>query len=322
MPDATILIPTFRHARLLPHAVASALDQTGAAVEVFVVGDGVEDATRTMLEPFLSDGRVRFFDYPKGPRNGELNRHAALGDASGRIVCYLSDDDLLLRDHVSEMLRLLDDADFAHPVSVRLNAASVLEYFPWNYERPEFVRMARARRGSIGLTGTSHTLDAYRRLPSGWRTTPQGMPTDHYMWLQFLELPGLRCAMSERLTYLSFPDPVWGQLDDERRAVELAEWLRRSREPGFEDTLDRMLRDAIRRAAEDYHVWARREELAVAALRSTRTWRARELLLRFGPLRTLVARRPRGRGERLLSRAQVTANRPGRSSSSSAPVNE
>jgi glycosyltransferase involved in cell wall biosynthesis len=55
MIDATILIPTHRHPALLPYAVRSALAQGGAEIEVFVVGDGVEDATRTALKPFLDE---------------------------------------------------------------------------------------------------------------------------------------------------------------------------------------------------------------------------------------------------------------------------
>jgi hypothetical protein len=105
------------------------------------------------------------------------------------------------------------------------------------------------------------------------------MPTDHWMWLQFLELPGCRAAMGERLTYLTFPDPVWGNLPDAERASVLAGWLRRSREPGFADELDRTLREAIRRSAEDYHLWARDEQLRVATMRATRTWRLRDRLV-------------------------------------------
>ena len=150
MTDATILIPTFRHAALVPYAVQSALDQDRASVEVFVVGDGVEDDTRAAVEPLLADERVRFFDLPKGERHGELNRHQALHEATGRIVCYLSDDDLLLSDHVAEMGRLLQHADFAHSISARVSVDGTLDYFPWNYGRPEFVEIARGRRASIG----------------------------------------------------------------------------------------------------------------------------------------------------------------------------
>ena len=295
MTDATILIATFRHASLVPLSVRSALDQEGVSVEVFVVGDGVADDTRAALEPFGNDECLRFFDFPKGDRHGELHRHEALREAGGRIVCYLSDDDLLLRGHVAEMVRLLENADFAHSVSARLHVDGTLEYFPWNFSRREFVEVGLGRKASIGLTGTAHTVEAYRRLPHGWRTTPAGGPTDHYMWRQWLELPGFRGAMGDRLTYLTFPDPWWRELPTEKRAVALEDWLRRSREPHFTEELDRMLQAAIRRAAEDYHLWARSEQLTVQAMRATRTWRLRERLVSAAPLRALLARRHAGR---------------------------
>jgi glycosyltransferase involved in cell wall biosynthesis len=294
MTDATILVPTFRHAALVPYAIESALDQEGAAIELFVVGDGVEDATREVVARFEGDPRVRFFDLPKGPRLGEAHRHRILPEARGRIVTYLSDDDLFLRDHVATMLELLADADFAHPPSARFDVDGTLQFFPWSYSRPEFREIARGRRGSIGLTGVAHTMDAYRRLPHGWRTTPEGMPTDHWMWMQFMELPGIRCATGARLTYLTFPDPVWGKLPEADRARALADWFRRSREPGFREEVDRMLRDAVRRAAEDYHLWAREEQFTVEALHATRTWRLRSRLFASAPLRRLLARRTPG----------------------------
>lgn len=295
MIDATILIPTFRHAALVPFSIRSALDQQGASVEVFVVGDGVEDDTRAAIRDLDGDERLRFFDFAKGERHGELHRHEALREATGRIVCYLSDDDLLLRDHAAEMALLLEDADFAHSVSARLAVDGTLEYFPWNFSRPEFVEVGLGRKASIGLTGTAHTLEAYRRLPHGWRTTPPGGPTDHYMWRQWLELPGFRGAMSDRLTYLTFPDPWWGQLPPEDRTAALEDWFRRSREPGFAEELDVLLQAAIRRAAEDYHLWARTEQLTVQAIRATRSWRVRERLVSSEPLRALLARRRGGR---------------------------
>ncbi len=292
MTDASILIPTYRHTALLPYALRSALDQNGVSVEVLVVGDGVEDATRSVIAEFEGDARLRFFEFPKSPRTGEPYRDQLLREeASGQVVCYLSDDDLLLPDHVAEMCRMLADADFAHGPSARFDASGELRYFPWDYGRSEFVAVARGRVGSIGLTGTAHTLEAYRRLPFGWRTTPKGMPTDHYMWLQWLDLPGLRAVLGERLTYLAFPDPVWGTLPESERVVALATWLERSREPGFASELDAQLREAIRRAAEDYHLWARSEQLSLEAVHSTRTWRARQRLVALGPLRAVLSRR-------------------------------
>ncbi len=198
MIDATILIPTYRHAALLPFAVRSALDQADASVEVFVVGDGVEDDTRAALEPFAGDDRVRFFDLPKGPRHGELNRHEALREATGKIVCYLSDDDLLLPGHVSEMRALLENADLAHSPHFWIDLDGTLNFLPRNMGRAEFVELARSGTESIGLSGAAHTLDGYRRLPHGWRTTPADEHTDHHMWLQWLGIPGFRGVAGAR----------------------------------------------------------------------------------------------------------------------------
>jgi hypothetical protein len=108
-----------------------------------------------------------------------------------------------------------------------------------------------------------------------------------------MDLPAVRCELGHRLTYLTFPEPVWGKLPEDARAEQLAGWLSRSREPGFGQELERSLRQAMRVAAEDYHLWARNEQLALKAIRASPWWRARSLLSR---LRSLPALRARRRG--------------------------
>ena len=49
---------------------------------------------------------------------------------------------------------------------------------------------------------------------------------------------------------------------------------------------------AVRLAAEDYHLWARREQLTVREMRATRAWRLRDRLARIGPVRALLVRNP------------------------------
>lgn len=291
MTDATILIPTFRHAALAPCSVRSALDQEDVSVEVFVVGDGVEDDTRIALEPFADDKRVRFFDFPKGERHGELNRHEALREAGGEIVCYLSDDDLLLPWHVTEMRAALEQADLAHSPHFWIDLQGTLNFLPRNLGRAEYVELARSGTESIGLSGAAHTLEGYRRLPHGWRTTPAADHTDHHMWLQWIGMPGFQGAVGSRPTFLWFPDMVWGKIEIAERATVLADWLHRSREPGFEEDLDRITRSAILQAAEDEHLRAQAEKRVLDAVLATRTWQLRQRLVSVSPLRALFARR-------------------------------
>ena len=192
-PVATVLIPTHDHGPLIRLSISSVLAQSVEDLEVFVVGDGVADATREIVgELARTDRRVRFFDNPKGPRHGEILRHVALAEASGDAVLYVSDDDLWLHDHVETMLEALRRFDLvsaaclkAYPDGrVLVRAHDVSQY------RAAFLQGARVP--GIPLSCAAHTTAAYRTLPYGWRTTPEGIATDRYMWQQFLRDPAHR----------------------------------------------------------------------------------------------------------------------------------
>ena len=108
MPVATVVLPTHDHGPLLRLSLGTVQEQTVEDIEIFVIGDGVPDETRELVaEIARGDPRIRFFDNPKGPRNGEIHRAAALAGARGEIVCYQSDDDLWCPDQVAELRDLL-----------------------------------------------------------------------------------------------------------------------------------------------------------------------------------------------------------------------
>ena len=88
MCRASVLIPTHgRRAATLPLAVASVQAQGIDDIEILIIGDGVDDAVRSTVEGLrAADARIRFFDFPKGPRNGEIHRDGVLRQARGRIV--------------------------------------------------------------------------------------------------------------------------------------------------------------------------------------------------------------------------------------------
>lgn len=276
MTDATIVIPTYRHAALIPYSIRSALGQEGASIELFVIGDGVEDDTRAAVDVFLADERVRFFDSPKGEGNGEVGRHKAVLQASGRIVCYLSDDDLLLPDHVAAMGRLLEDADFAHSAPFVVLPDGTLGYAPIDLSRPEFrALLARVGWNKISLTGAAHTMDAYRRLPHGWRPAPPGAWSDHHMWQQLLRLPGFRGSTAGRLTHLHLPDKDRRDMPVAERVAEIERWFVRLHKLGFPAELERLAKDAVREAALVRE--ARIPELTdlIRDIQATRWWRLR-----------------------------------------------
>jgi glycosyltransferase involved in cell wall biosynthesis len=312
-PVAAILIPTHDHASTLDLAVRSALEQTVAEIEVLVVGDGVDDGTRGVVAGLRQeDPRVRFLDLPKGPNHGEIHRGAAIETTSAEIVCYLCDDDLLLPEHVETMAGLLADADLAHCQSGHVETDGSFHPYLADLELQRCREwVLRPDRNAVSLTGTAHTVSAYRRLPHGWRTTPPGRAPDHYMWQQFLAQPWVRAVTGTRATALQLPSHLEGraQWPAERRRAELRRWRAelataegraRFDESVRRGVMTRATGEQIRRdevedflAAEEKRRAELESRLAAAefhlrAIGSTRTWRLRSRLRRIWLLRALA----------------------------------
>jgi hypothetical protein len=90
--EISIVLATRDRPALLPRAVASAMEQLYDRWELIVVDDGDTDAVEDVLAD-VEDGRVRTVD---GPRRGlGAARNAGLDAATGDIVCYLDDDNVM-----------------------------------------------------------------------------------------------------------------------------------------------------------------------------------------------------------------------------------
>jgi len=231
---ATVLIPTHDHGPALLRSVRSVLAQTVHELEVFVIGDGVPDVTRKLMaDVTAADERVRFFDHPKGQRHGELYRHAALQEARGEIVCYLCDDDLWLPGHVEHLHDLLRNSDFAHSLPFWIDPRGAIHPLRVDLSLPHFQTLFRGGENRIPLSCAGHTLELYRRLPQGWRTTPDGIYTDLYMFQQILAVPGCRVAAGAKATVINLPSPERADWTLDERVAELDRYAARLAEPGF-----------------------------------------------------------------------------------------
>lgn len=245
----TVIIPTHDHATTVDLAIESVLEQTVTDLDVVVIGDGATEATKAAVELFTGD-RVRFLDSPKSASRAEEVRHEVLLEATSPFVCYLGDDDLMLADHVETMIGLLDRADFAHPLPVMVDGDGSLRAHPTDLSRPECILWhLDPCRNAISLTGASHRLDAYRRLPYGWRAAPPDRWSDHFMWEQWFRTPGFRFVTGDKLTVIKLEGSVRKDRTPEERRAELVDWKRRSRMAGFDQELARSACDAFRRWA-------------------------------------------------------------------------
>ena len=252
MTAATVLVPTYDHGETLRYSVPTALAQTVRDIEVVIIGDGVSDATRSLVGDLVkSDPRVTFVDYPKAPSRGEIYRHRFLLKATGDIVCYLFDDDLWLPDHIETMIQLLREADLAlsMPVVVGVEGTLIAEFLDLSRDLDRELFVHRRSGAPSVPTCVAHTLSMYHRLPHGWRTTPPGQPPDKYMWAQFASHPGCRMRSTSKPTALVFPDPPRRHWPPERRLAELAIWSERVHSPEWRESFPLEVVDALARSS-------------------------------------------------------------------------
>jgi GalNAc5-diNAcBac-PP-undecaprenol beta-1,3-glucosyltransferase len=222
---ASILIPTRGHrAATLPLAVASVQAQGIEDIEILIIGDGVDETIRSTVKRLqAADARIRFFDFPKGPRNGEIHRDGVLRQARGRIVCYQADD----------MENALENADFVGAMHVNVELEGRVRGYFFDIERPEFRELWVSWQAhpygpwasnGFGLAFAGHRLEAYLRLPEGWTSTPTGLPTDQFMWMKFARQPWCRIRSLQWPVSLHFPAPDRRSWTEQQRVDELARW--------------------------------------------------------------------------------------------------
>lgn len=104
MPQVSIIIPTYNHARFVAQAVESALAQTYADLEVIVVDDGSTDHTQAMLSGY--GARINCIYQENQGLSAARNR--GISAARGEYLLFLDADDLLPPNKLELQVPVLD----------------------------------------------------------------------------------------------------------------------------------------------------------------------------------------------------------------------
>lgn len=275
-PRASVLIPIHNKATTLPLTVDTVLRQSVSEVEVLLIGDGVTDDVRQVVgELTAADDRVRFLDFPKGPHHGERYRHDAILAAHSDAIFYLCDDDLLLPDHVADLLALLEEHTFVQSLNGLVTARGSVRFYAADLADPETVAFHLRddiRFNSVSITGTAHSREFYEEVGDRWDTTPAGCWPDHHQFRKLMRHPSYRGATSPRMTALQFPTSSDGRdtWTAEQRLAELVPWHALVTAPGAQAEIDRRCHlGAIEQLGEDRR--------ALVWLREVRQQQARDL---------------------------------------------
>lgn len=274
MPKISVLLPTHEHAATLPYALRSVQTQRFDDLEILICGDGATDGVReTVAQLQINDDRIRFFDLPKAPNRGELNRDYVMRQAAGEFIFHHNDDDLWLPGHIETLLEALEHADFVGAMHVNVDTDDKVRAYLFDLERPEFRepwldwnfnKLGAWANDGFSPIFVAHRRDAFLRLPEGWVTTPPGYPADQAMWHRFLRQPWCRAKFLRWPIALQFPSPPRASWAPEQRAEELRRWTEIIEAPDYAVRLwreifpelgDRLLKQSLadielRRAAE------------------------------------------------------------------------
>lgn len=197
----TVVLPTHDGAATVGFAIESALAQEDADFELLIIGDGTDDATRSVIRSY-SDPRVLFFDNAKGEGFGYAHRRAALESARGDYVAFLSDDDLWSPRHLLDLGRMLDDGfALAYSRPLWCTPSGYLVALPFVLGDPTAAE-AFAVSNYIPSVAVASTMAAITAA-GGW-PVDVALAADWTLWRRILDLPGAAAASHPHATAVHF----------------------------------------------------------------------------------------------------------------------
>ncbi len=141
-------------------AVKSFLSQTYENKELIIVADGCDVTEKLYNENFSTFENVKLVKIPKQPVYGGETRNAGINIATGEIISYLDNDDVLGKTHLETIMgEFTDDIDMMY-------------YDDYLVTSPDFkklhMRLNETRYGSIGTSSISHKNVDFLRWTNGY----------------------------------------------------------------------------------------------------------------------------------------------------------
>ena len=109
----SIIIPTYRGSKYISRTINSVLAQTYDKIEIIVVDDngiGTDEQRKTESIVRNLNGSIKYIPH-RVNRNGAAARNTGIQYSTGKYVCFLDDDDLMLPCRVSSCVNKLINTD-------------------------------------------------------------------------------------------------------------------------------------------------------------------------------------------------------------------
>jgi glycosyltransferase involved in cell wall biosynthesis len=240
-----VVLPTRGRANTIRFAIASVLGQTEAAFRLHVVGDGCGEETERVVAGF-DDPRITYWRFPKGPGFGYGNRNAVLRSSTSPYVAYMTDDDLMLPDHLSLAREALESGSRGlvafRCAQVRFPDELDPFFFPFDWKISGLGGFLR--NWFVGSANLAHRREIFGRIGYWDASLVRFGDREFYRRARLAGEAGYH----DDVTLLRFFAAEW-----DARYASLAEppqkrWLERIREPGFAGELRSRVRGGRRGA--------------------------------------------------------------------------
>lgn len=100
LPKVSVIIPTYNRPQLIGRAIKSVLEQSYKNIEIIIIDGSLNNETEKVIQPYLTDSRIRYFHEPdvhtntvKDRGNIAKTRNKAVRIAQGKYIAPLDDDD-------------------------------------------------------------------------------------------------------------------------------------------------------------------------------------------------------------------------------------
>lgn len=124
----SIIMPSYNTAQYIGNSIQSVLMQTYTNWELIIVDDCSEDETDAVVNPFLSDARIRYIKN-ESRCGAAVSRNRALKEATGKWIAFLDSDDLWLPEKLEKQIRFMNENNyvFSYTNYRKIDSESVLK---------------------------------------------------------------------------------------------------------------------------------------------------------------------------------------------------
>ena len=121
----SIIMPSYNTANYIVESIKSVLAQTYTNWELIIVDDCSTDNTDEIVQPFLSDERIKYFKNEKNS-GAPVSRNKALREAKGQWVAFLDSDDLWFPEKLERQIAFMNNNanDFSYTRYIEIDENS------------------------------------------------------------------------------------------------------------------------------------------------------------------------------------------------------